>query len=99
MPRSLSVAVAHFILVRPMKKPLLLAVAAGLAVVLVGSAFAVFAGYTHARDVREYLPAQPHVAGCEDRRVRRGTGASVASRSFKIYRGIRCYRSRCRSPL
>ena len=67
-----------------MKKPLLLAVAAGLAVVLVGSAFAVFAGYTHARDVREYLPAQPHVAGVKIGGSAVELAQSVASRSFRF---------------
>jgi hypothetical protein len=67
-----------------MKKPLVLATAAGFAVVLVGAAFAAFTAYSHARDVREYLPAQPRVAGVKIDGSAVQLGPSVASRSFRF---------------
>ena len=46
-----------------MKKPLVLASIAVLAVLVAGAGFAAFWTYSAARDVREYLPAQPRIAG------------------------------------
>jgi Na+(H+)/acetate symporter ActP len=46
-----------------MKKPLALAILAGLAVFIIGVGFATFWVYCQARDIREYLPAQSRVAG------------------------------------
>ena len=68
-----------------MKKPLVVTILAAVAVLIVGAAFAAFVGYSRARDIREYLPAQPRTAG-----VTLGGGSavtvagSVASRSFRF---------------
>jgi hypothetical protein len=64
------------------KKSLVLATAAGLAVFVIGAAFAAFWAYSRARDIREYLPAQPRVAGVTIGGSTVRVGPSVASRSF-----------------
>ncbi len=67
-----------------MKKSLVLATAAALAVFIMGAAFAAFWGYSRARDVREYLPAQPHIAGVSIDGSAVRVAQSVASRSFRF---------------
>ncbi len=67
-----------------MKKPLVVAIAAALAVILIGVAFAAFGSYSHARDIREYLPAQPHIPGVKIDGSAVKLAGSVASRSFRF---------------
>jgi hypothetical protein len=66
------------------KKSLVFASAAGFAVFVIGAAFAAFWGYGRARDIREYLPAQPSVAGVTIGGSTVRVGPSVASRSFRF---------------
>jgi hypothetical protein len=66
------------------KKPFVLAVAVGAAVFIIGGAFAAFWVYSQARDVREYLPAQPLVAGVTIGASTVRVGRGVASRSFRF---------------
>jgi hypothetical protein len=82
--RAFSVAVAPLVLVRPMKKPLVLASIAVLAVLIAGTGFAAFWIYSAARDVREYLPAQPRIAGVTIGTSTVRVGRSVACRSFRF---------------
>jgi len=66
------------------KKPLVVAIAAALAVIIIGGTFAAFASYSHARDIREYLPAQPRVPGVKIDGSAVKLAGSVASRSFRF---------------
>jgi hypothetical protein len=67
-----------------MKKPLVFAGIAALAVFVAAAGFAAFWVYSGVRDVREYLPAQPRIAGVTigDSTVR--VGRSIACRSFRF---------------
>jgi hypothetical protein len=67
-----------------MAKPLVLAAATAAVVFAIGGAFAAFWTYSQARDVRQYLPAQPRVAGVTLGASTVRVGRSVASRSFRF---------------
>ena len=67
-----------------MKKSLVLATAAALAVFVIAAAFATFWVYSGARDIREYLPAQPRLAGVTVGGTTVRVGPSVACRSFSF---------------
>ena len=67
-----------------MKKPLVLAILVGLAVFTIGVGFAAFWVYDQARDIRDYLPAQPRVAGVTIGGSTVRVGQSVACRSFRL---------------
>jgi hypothetical protein len=66
------------------KKSLVLATSTALAVFVIAAAFATFWGYSRARDIREYLPAQPRVAGVTIGGTTVRVGQSVACRSFRF---------------
>ncbi len=59
-----------------------------VAVFVIGAAFAAFWGYSRARDTREYLPAQPRVAGVSVGGSAVTVAGSVATRSFRFTTGL-----------